>query len=67
MSGGNYATFADEASIIVLAASVGLLLGVQGIAWAFGYRKAFADEARVHKPWFRIATRIMGHVDRSGS
>ena len=45
MSGGNYATFADEASIIVLAASVGLLLGVQGIAWAFGYRKAFADEA----------------------
>jgi putative tricarboxylic transport membrane protein len=45
MSGGNYATFADEASIIVLTASVGLLLGVQGIAWAFGYRKAFADEA----------------------
>ena len=45
MSGGNYATFADEASIIVLAASVGLLLGVQGIAWTFGYRKAFADEA----------------------
>ena len=45
MSGGNYATFADEASIIVLAASIGLLLGVQGIAWAFGYRKAFADEA----------------------
>jgi putative tricarboxylic transport membrane protein len=44
MSGGNYATFADEASIIVLAASIGLLLGVQGIAWAFGYRKAFADE-----------------------
>jgi putative tricarboxylic transport membrane protein len=44
MSGGNYATFADEASIIVLTASVGLLLGVQGIAWAFGYRKAFADE-----------------------
>jgi putative tricarboxylic transport membrane protein len=45
MSGGNYATFADEASIIVLTASVGLLLGVQGIAWAFGYRKTFADEA----------------------
>ena len=44
MSGGNYSTFADEASIIVLTASVGLLLGVQGIAWAFGYRKSFADE-----------------------
>jgi putative tricarboxylic transport membrane protein len=45
MSGGNYATFADEASIIVLASCIGLLLGVQGIAWAFGYRKTFADEA----------------------
>jgi putative tricarboxylic transport membrane protein len=45
MSGGNYSTFADKASIIVLTASVGLLLGVQGIAWAFGYRKTFADEA----------------------
>lgn len=45
MSGGNYATFADNASLIVLAASIGLLLGVQGIAWAFGYSKAFADEA----------------------
>lgn len=45
MSGGNYATFADQASIIVLAVTVGLLLGVQGIAWAFGYRKTFADEA----------------------
>ena len=45
MSGGDYSTFADQASMIVLAASVGLLLGVQGIAWAFGYRKGFADEA----------------------
>jgi len=45
MSGGDYATFADDASLIVLAASIGLLLAVQGIAWAFGYRKTFADEA----------------------
>ena len=45
MSGGSYATFADKASIIVLTATVGLLLTVQALAWAFGYRKSFADEA----------------------
>jgi putative tricarboxylic transport membrane protein len=45
MSGGNYATFADKASLIVLTASIGLLVGVQAIAWAFGYSKAFADDA----------------------
>ena len=45
MSGGDYATFADKASIIVLTSTVGLLLTVQGLAWAFGYRKSFADEA----------------------
>jgi putative tricarboxylic transport membrane protein len=45
MSGGNYATFADQASIIVLTSTLGLLLVVQALAWAFGYRKAFADEA----------------------
>jgi putative tricarboxylic transport membrane protein len=45
MSGGSYATFADNASILVLTAAAGLLLAVQGLAWAFGYRKAFADEA----------------------
>jgi putative tricarboxylic transport membrane protein len=45
MSGGDYATFADKASLIVLAATIGLLLTVQALAWAFGYRKSFADEA----------------------
>jgi putative tricarboxylic transport membrane protein len=45
MSGGNYATFADNASVVVLTATVGLLLSVQALAWAFGYRKSFADEA----------------------
>jgi putative tricarboxylic transport membrane protein len=45
MSGGDYATFADKASIIVLSATIGLLLTVQALAWAFGYRKSFADEA----------------------
>jgi putative tricarboxylic transport membrane protein len=45
MSGGSYATFADNASLIVLATAGGLLLAVQALAWAFGYRKSFADEA----------------------
>jgi putative tricarboxylic transport membrane protein len=45
MSGGDYATFVDKASIIVLTSTVGLLLTVQALAWAFGYRKSFADEA----------------------
>jgi putative tricarboxylic transport membrane protein len=45
MSGGSYATFADHASIIVVASVAGLLLSVQALAWAFGYRKSFADEA----------------------
>jgi putative tricarboxylic transport membrane protein len=45
MSGGSYATFVDSASIVVLTSAVGLLLAVQGLAWAFGYRKTFADEA----------------------
>src|SRR5215470_7704421 len=45
MSGGSYATFADYASIIVLTSVLGLLLIVQALAWAFGYRKSFADEA----------------------
>jgi putative tricarboxylic transport membrane protein len=45
MSGGNYATFADKASVIVLSSAVGILLAVQGLAWAFGYRKTMADEA----------------------
>jgi putative tricarboxylic transport membrane protein len=45
MSGGSYATFVDSASIIVLTSTLGLLLVVQALAWAFGYRKSFADEA----------------------
>jgi putative tricarboxylic transport membrane protein len=45
MSGGTYATFVDHASLIVLASTVGILLVVQGLAWAFGYQKSFADEA----------------------
>jgi putative tricarboxylic transport membrane protein len=45
MSGGNYATFADTASVIVLTSALGILLAVQALAWAFGYRKAIADEA----------------------
>jgi TctA family transporter len=45
MSGGSYATFADYASLIVIATAVGLLLILQGFAMAFGYRKSVADEA----------------------
>ena len=45
MSGGNYGTFADKASVIVLASALGILLAVQALAWAFGYRKTMADEA----------------------
>ena len=45
MSGGSYATFADKASLIVIATVVGLLGILQGSAWAFGYRKSIADQA----------------------
>jgi putative tricarboxylic transport membrane protein len=45
MSGGSYATFADSAAIIVLTSALGVLLVVQALAWAFGYRKSLADEA----------------------
>jgi hypothetical protein len=31
--------------VIVLMSTLGLLLVVQALAWAFGYRKSFADEA----------------------
>jgi hypothetical protein len=34
-----------NASIIILTSALGLLLTVQAMAWAFGYRKSFADEA----------------------
>jgi len=45
MSGGSYATFADQASLIVIVTVAGLLLLLQACAWAFGYRKSIADEA----------------------
>jgi len=45
MSGGSYATFVDSASVIVLSSALGVLLLVQALAWAFGYRKSFADQA----------------------
>jgi putative tricarboxylic transport membrane protein len=44
MSGGSYATFADNTSIIVVTSVLGLLLSVQAVAWLFGYRKSVADE-----------------------
>jgi putative tricarboxylic transport membrane protein len=46
MSGGDYATFADQAALIVIAIVVGLLLVIQGFAWLLGYRKAMVDDAR---------------------
>src|ERR1043166_4631238 len=45
MSSGNYATFFDKVSLIALAPILTLLLTVQALAWAFGYRKSLADEA----------------------
>jgi putative tricarboxylic transport membrane protein len=45
MSGGSYATFLDTASVVVLGSALGLLLLIQGLAWLFGYRKSFTDEA----------------------
>jgi putative tricarboxylic transport membrane protein len=46
MSGGDYATFTDQAALIVIAIVVGLLLVIQGFAWLLGYRKAMVDDAR---------------------
>jgi len=45
MSGGSYSTFASYGTVVVLASVLGLLLGVQALAWLFGYRKSMADEA----------------------
>src|SRR5215510_5881278 len=45
MSGGSYATFADNTAIIVLVCALGLLMAVQIAAWVLGYRKSPADEA----------------------
>ena len=50
MWGGNYATFADEAWIDQIYGLCRPAARRTGYAWAFGYRKAFADEngGRVH-------------------
>ena len=45
MSGGSYSTFASHGTVAVLSSVLGLLLGVQALAWLFGYRKSMADEA----------------------
>lgn len=45
MSGGSYATFADGAALIVIAAALGLVLILQAFAWTFGYRRSGADQA----------------------
>jgi len=45
MSGGSYATFFDTASLIVLGSALVILLLMQALAWALGYRKSLADEA----------------------
>jgi putative tricarboxylic transport membrane protein len=45
MSGGSYATFADKGAIVTLTTALGLVLIVQILAWAIGYRKSLADEA----------------------
>jgi putative tricarboxylic transport membrane protein len=44
MSGGSYATFADNASIIVLSCTLALVLAAQGLVWAIGYRKPISDQ-----------------------
>jgi putative tricarboxylic transport membrane protein len=46
MSGGDYATFADKSSLIVIGAVIGILIIVQGLAWALGYRKSMVDEIK---------------------
>jgi putative tricarboxylic transport membrane protein len=46
MSGGSYATFADQAALIVVAAVVGPLGLLQAFASALGYRKAIPDRVR---------------------
>jgi putative tricarboxylic transport membrane protein len=39
MSGGSYATFADHASLLVIACALGMLVLLHGLAWALGHRK----------------------------
>jgi putative tricarboxylic transport membrane protein len=45
LSGGSYATFLDTPSLVALGSVAGVLLAVQVLAWAFGYRKSVTDEA----------------------
>jgi putative tricarboxylic transport membrane protein len=45
MSGGSYATFVEPAALVVVASAGVLLLILQGLAWAFGYKKSIADSA----------------------
>ena len=45
MSGGSYTAFADTPALFAIASVIGVLLIVQGLAWAFGYRKSVADQA----------------------
>ena len=45
MSGGSYATFLDTASLVVLGSHSVSCWSIQAVAWLFGYRKSFADEA----------------------
>jgi putative tricarboxylic transport membrane protein len=45
ISGGSYATFADYASLLVIAVVAAMLLILQAFAWTFGYSKSIADEA----------------------
>ena len=46
MSGGDYATFADQAALIVVGTVIAVLLIIQGFAWFLGYRKSMVDETR---------------------
>ena len=43
--GGLLVTLVLAVSGIVISLPLGILLAVQALAWAFGYRKAIADEA----------------------
>jgi TctA family transporter len=39
LSGGSYATFADQAALIVIVSALALLALVQGLVWALGVSK----------------------------
>lgn len=45
ISDGDWATFAGHGPVVVLISVLAVLLGVQALAWLFGYRKSMADEA----------------------